>query len=511
MILKTDILIIGSGVAGLTAGIFAVKNKFKKILILNQAPRIELSNTYFAQGGIIYRAKGDSPQKLAKDIFEAGKKIGNRENINILAKEGPKLVKKFLIDELKIPFDRDNFGKLHLTLEGAHSLKRIIHVGDETGKFIEKALVREIKKYPNVKILTNHYAFDLITKKKKGISFVFGAYVIDNFTLKIIPILSKKTILASGGLCWLYLYTTNFEGAKGDGIAMAFRAGAKISNLEFIQFHPTSLYKKEAFLKERVPLISEAVRGEGAILLNEKGERFMQKYSPLGDLAPRDEICQAMYREIMEGKSKKFFLDLKPLIKKGIKIEKRFPFLWRECLKYGIDIKKGLLPVFPCAHYTCGGILVDKYGRTNLENLYAIGEVACSGIHGANRLASTSLLEGIVWGKRCIEDIKKRKDFSLNFKIPEIEKGGSQRPNEKSIFKDFLTLRKILWEKVGIIREKEKLKEALKDLYSLEKKVKSFYQNSKPTPSLFALKNAILTAKLLTQSALNRILNPKKF
>lgn len=504
--LYTDILIIGSGISGLTAAIFGAQAGFK-IIIINRSSSIEESNTYYAQGGIIFRAQNDSAKILARDIFLAGDQVGNIENINILAKEGPKIVKNFLLDTLKIPFSKDSSGKLHFTLEGGHSRKRIIHIADETGKFIEKFLLKDLKKYPNVKILTEHTAIDLITPSHHlpqpqfiyGPLEVIGAYVLDNNSGKVKTILAQRTILATGGASWLYLYTTNPEGARGDGIAMASRAGARIINLEFIQFHPTCFAHKEG---PRF-LISESVRGEGAILLNEFGKPFLKKYSFQKELAPRDEICRAMYREMVETKSENFFLDLTSIKKKGIRVEERFPFIYNQCLKYGLDIRKDLIPVIPAAHYTCGGIWTDSWGKTTVENLYAIGETACTGIHGANRLASTSLLEGLVWGKRCIETLKKQKKYKnlKKIQIPAWIDTGIEEPDDVLISQEWLTIRSTMWNYVGVVRSQERLERANEDLIYLESRIEKFYKKTKITDNLIGLRNGVRTARLIAQAA----------
>lgn len=505
-LLETELLIIGSGIAGLTAAIFGAKAGFK-IIIINRSSSLEESNTYHAQGGIVFRGKNDSTDILAKDIFLAGDRVGNIENINILSKEGPKIVKNFLIDRLKIPFSRGSLGKLHFTLEGGHSRNRIIHTADETGKFIEEALLKELKKYPNAIILKGHTAVDLITpahhSNQPGFIYdppgVIGAYILDNNSRKVKTILAQKTILATGAAVWLYLYTTNPEGARGDGIAMASRAGARIINLEFIQFHPTCFYQKDA---PRF-LISEAVRGEGALLLNEFGKQFMRKYSPQKELAPRDEICRAMYQEMLETKVENFFLDLTPLKKKGIRPKERFPFIYRRCLEYGIDIDNDLIPVVPAAHYTCGGIWTDGWGKTSLENLYAVGETACTGIHGANRLASTSLLEGLVWGKRCIENIKRQRNHRdlKKYKIPGWFDTGIEEPDDVLLRQDWLNIRNTLWNYVGVVRNQKRLERAKEDLIYLENRIEKFYKETKITDNLIGLRNGVRTSRLIAEAA----------
>ncbi len=505
--LETEILIIGSGISGLTAAIFGAEAGFK-IIIINRSPSLEESNTFYAQGGIIYRGKNDSAKMLANDVLAAGDRIGNAANINILAKEGPKIVKNFLINRLRIPFSKEPSGELHLTLEGGHSRKRIIHIGDETGKFTEQYLIKELKKYSNVKILTGHTAIDIITPSHHSpkTQFIYqplraiGAYVLDNNSRKVKKVLAQQTILASGGAGWLFLHTTNPEGARGDGIAIASRAGARIINLEFIQFHPTCFYLKGA------PnfLISESVRGEGAILLNQFLKPFLKKYTPLGDLGPRDEVCRAMYQEMLKTKSENFFLDLTPIKKKGIRLRERFPFIYQQCLKYGLDIEKELIPVIPAAHYTCGGIWTDSFGKTTIENLYAIGETACTGIHGANRLASTSLLEGLVWGKRCLQHIKAHKKYQdlKKFQIPTWTDTGIEEPDDVLILQDWLTIRATMWNYVGVARSQKLLERAREDLIYFENRIEKFYKETRITDNLIGLRNGVRVARLIAQAAL---------
>jgi L-aspartate oxidase len=329
---------------------------------------------------------------------------------------------------------------------------------------------------------------------------VIGAYVLDNKSRKVKTILAQKTILATGGASWLYLNTTNPEGARGDGMAMASRAGARIINLEFVQFHPTCFYQKGA-----PPfLISESVRGEEAILLNEMGKPFLEKYSPQKELAPRDEICRAMYQEMLETKMENFFLDLTPIKKKGICLKERFPFIGQQCLKYGIDIQKDLIPVVPAAHYICGGIWTDGWGKTTLENLYAIGETACTGVHGANRLASTSLPEGLLWGKRCLKNIKKQKKSEnlKKYKTPPWLDTGIEEPDEVLISQDWLNIRNTLWNYVGVVRSQKRLERAREDLIYLENRIEKFYKKAKITDNLIGLRNGARVAHLITEAAL---------
>lgn len=499
--MDSGILIIGSGIAGLTSAIFLAEEGFD-VLIATRSPDPSESNTRYAQGGIVGPAQDDTPSLLEKDIFEAGARFGDRKAIGTLVKEGPPLVKEFLIEHLKVPFAKT------LTKEGGHRVKRIYFSADQTGWAIEKALLSEVKKHPNIRLFPNHTAIDLITishhsplpqAQKEGPKVV-GAYLLDNRTRRVKKILAQKTILAAGGSSALYLYTTNPEGARGDGIAMAHRAGAKVKNLEFIQFHPTAFYHKDA---PRF-LLTEALRGEGAVLKNKKGKIFVNS------LATRDEVARAIYNEMILGGQDHVFLDATALPKKGVDLPKRFPYVFRNCLNYGIDIRKDFIPVVPAAHYSCGGLNVDLWGRTNLPNLYAIGEVSCTGVHGANRLASTSLLEGLLWGKRSAEDISRRlnptglgKENLARWKIPEWrDEGLSEEVDPALLAQDLLTIRSTLWNYVGIVRTKKRLERAVSDLSYLRKRIDQFYRQTKLTDALAGLRNASEVALLIAQSAL---------
>lgn len=497
--IDTELLIIGSGIAGLTAAIFGAKAGFK-VLVINRAPQLEESNTLYAQGGIVYQGINDSPKILAQDIYLAGDEMGNLKNIYVLAREGPKLVKNFLIDELEVPFSTESSGNLHFTEEAAHSRNRILHVSDFTGKAIQFSLIENLKRYPNIKVLTNHTAIDLITpahhsRRPQAVYApleVIGAYVLDRDLQKVKTILAQRTILATGGLGRIFLYTTNPEGARGDGIAMAARSGARIINLEYIQFHPTCFYHKEG---ERF-LISESVRGEGAVLLN----KFKKPFT--NSLAPRDEVSRAIYQEMLETKSDFVFLDLSPIKKKGIKLRERFPTIYEKCLKCRIDVEQDLIPVVPASHYSCGGIWTDSWGRSSLKNLYAIGEVACAGVHGANRLASTSLLEGMVFGVRCIKDINRhyQKKNLEQFEIPAwIE--GREEVDQALVLQDWSQIRTIMWNYAGIIRSSKRLMRANEDLRHLDRQIEEFYQQTRLNDDLIGLHKGIKVARLVVDAA----------
>jgi len=509
-----DVLVIGAGIAGLTAAI-QLADRGKNIVVINRAFDPDESNTRYAQGGIVWWGEEDSYELLESDIDEAGREVGGTAAIHILAEEGPVLVNSFLIKRLEVNFDRDSTGNLDRTLEGGHSIRRIIHVGDQTGAAIEAALGREARSHPNIHVLAGHTAVDLIStthhSNKRGSVYqptrILGAYVLHRKSREVNAILASYTIIATGGVGGLYEYTTNPEGARGDGIAMASRAGAHVINMEYVQFHPT------AFRKDGCSsfLISEAVRGEGAILLNDKGERFISRYCPEAmELAPRDEVARGIFREIQITKSKNVWLDCDPIAKKGIDLTRRFPQIFSNCLNCGVDIRQDPIPIAPAAHFLCGGIRVDEWGRTNLLRLYAVGEASCTGLHGANRLASTSLLEGLVWGMRSAENIignYDHEDFS-SWMIPEWDESyivDSLVPKE-TLGKYLNDLKTVMWEDVGIIRSEESLSKAWRLLSSINIEVEEHYRRAKLSDDLVGLRNGIEAAlEITTHARRNRV------
>ena len=504
-----DVLIIGAGIAGLTAAI-QLADRGKNVIVINRAFDPDESNTRYAQGGIVWWGEDDSFELIESDIDEAGDEVGGTTAIRIIAEEGPVLVDSLLIRRLAVNFDRDSAGNLHRTLEGGHSRRRIIHVGDQTGAAIEEALSRETRAHPNISVLAGHTAVDLIStthhSRKRGSVYqstrILGAYVLERKSREVKTILASYTIIATGGVGGLYEYTTNPEGARGDGIAMASRAGAHVINMEYVQFHPT------AFRREGCPsfLISEAVRGEGAILLNDAGERFISKYCPDAlELSPRDEVARGIFREIQRQKAQNVWLDCKPIIEKGIDLEKRFPIIFANCLSFGTDIRKEPIPIAPAAHYLCGGIRVDEWGRTNLHRLFAVGEASCTGLHGANRLASTSLLEGLVWGMRAAENIigtYEQEDFA-DWMIPDWDESyvvDSLVPKE--ILGKYLNdLKRVMWENVGIVRSEESLSKAWRLLSEINIEVEELYRRAKLSDDLVGLRNGIEAALEITTHA----------
>lgn len=505
---QTDILIIGCGIAGGTAAL-KLADQGHNVTVITRAREPKQSNTYYAQGGIIYTSPEDSPDQLTKDILHAGAGHTYPKAARILAEEGPPLLKEILIDRTNVPFDLNKSGELDVVMEAAHSVPRIIHATDATGRAIEIAMLNVLKTHPNVNLLTGHTAIDLLTPSHQGVDRLavyerrrcVGAYVFDRDNRVVKRILARKTILATGGLGQIYLRTTNPTGARGDGIAMAYRAGARVINNEFIQFHPTT------FHHELAPnfLISEAVRGAGARLVHEDGTPFMQKYDPeWKDLAPRDVVARSIRQEMIERDLPNVYLDLRSYVAQE-EIESHFPNIAERCAEYGVDIKTDLIPVVPGAHYSCGGVWVDEWGQTSLNGLYAVGEVACTGVHGANRLASTSLLEGLVWGNRAaihIDETSKQEPSPEPANYPAWRDTSQFEPDPLLIAQDMSTIQHVMWNYVGLVRSGYRLQRALRELRHLESEVERFYRVSQLTDGLIGLRNAVRTAVIVTQAAI---------
>ncbi|ACK42035.1 MAG: L-aspartate oxidase [Dictyoglomus sp.] len=478
-----DLIIVGSGIAGLISAYYAPEN-FK--IALFSKDRLEESNTYYAQGGIAVALNPeDSPELHYKDTLSAGADFNEEKIVKIVVQEGIERVK----DLIKLGVNFDKIDGLAFTKEAAHSKRRIIHAqGDATGYEVARTLINIVKDRKNTNIYEHYVLIDLLTYEDE----VYGGVFFDTKERKIRIFTSKYIILATGGAGQLYLHTTNPLTATGDGIAIAFRAGARIMDLEFFQFHPTSL---DVASPQRF-LISEAVRGEGAYLLNAFGERFMLNYHPLAELAPRDVVTRAIFFEMLETQDR-IYLDLRPIGEK--KIKERFPNIYKKCMEHGIDITKELVPVSPAAHYFMGGIETDEYGRTNLKNLYACGETACTGLHGANRLASNSLLEGLVFGKRCIDAIL-NEDPAKNHSIPK-HQNNLLNISLNEVNQGIKILKKILWDKVGIIRNETELKDAENIIDNLIEKLHNSFILDR---SFVELKNMLLISKFMINSALIR-------
>jgi L-aspartate oxidase len=505
--IETDVLILGSGIAGGIAAILLAEQGVNVTLVTRNGNSHE-SNTYYAQGGIIYKGKEDSPALLAEDIKRAGDGLCNPAAVDILSNEGPESVKNILIDQLGVPFDRDENGELSLVAEGGHSVARIIHATDATGRSIQNAISDYLAKTPNIHFLKNHTAVDLLAPHHHSLNRLqvyeprscIGAYLLDQENKIVIRVLAKKTILATGGLGQIYLRTTNPAGARGDGVAMAYRMGARVINNQFIQFHPTTFFHPQA---SRF-LISEAVRGAGARLVNENGETFMQNYNKeWKDLAPRDIVSRSIHEEILKQGTTHVYLDLASYLPAS-KIKAEFPNIYKKCLDYGLDITSELIPVVPAAHYACGGVWVDNRGRTTINSLYAVGEVACTGLHGANRLASTSLLEGLVWARHAAQDILETlKDTPRPRKetIPPWQDEGVDDPDPALINQDMSSIKNIMWNYVGLVRNHRRLQRAIRELRNLENEIEKFYRKAKVTDSLIGIRNAVRTAIIIANSA----------
>ena len=503
-LIQTKVLIIGSGIAGLSAAI-ELAEKGIASTVITRAWDIDDSNTKRAQGGIVYKGTKDSKQLLIEDIIAAGAGFCNPKAVEFLAEKGASAIDYLLLDKLKIAFDKED-DNLARCKEAAHSVNRIIHAKDATGLAIQKALSKEVLNNPLITVMTAHTAIDLITPNHHSSDKLtvydrrscVGAYVLDNKTEKVKRILAHNTLLATGGLGQIFLHSSNPKGSRGDGIAMANRAGARIINTEFIQFHPTTFYKKGAdnFL------ISEAVRGAGAQLVNANGKAFMHKYAPKWlDLAPRDVVSRSIFTEMTLNDEPCMYLDIKSKLTPEA-IKDKFPTIYNYCLNFDVDITKQLIPVTPAAHYSCGGIWVDMHGKTNIDNLYAIGEVACTGLHGANRLASTSLLEGLVWGLEAarnitIHDTKAIEESS----IPPWQTTVANFADEVLIQHDISRIQSIMWNYVGVSRSPERLMRALRELRNLETDIEGFYRNNKVSDTLIGLRNTVRTSIITTLAA----------
>jgi L-aspartate oxidase len=503
---STDFLIIGSGIAGLSMAIHSAQ--YGRVMLVTKKADSD-SNTNHAQGGIAcVLDPNDSVESHIQDTLVTGCGACNEQAVRILVNEGRERVKELLSWGAKFTKSSKSnaFGKLHLGREGGHTFNRIVHAHDLTGKELENLLLRHARKHPNISILENHYCVELITNhhvsQASGPNTCFGAYVLDSKAHRIFPISARITCLATGGAGQVYLHTSNPAIATGDGLAAAWRAGAQIANMEFIQFHPTTLYHPDG----NSFLISEALRGFGAVLRDSAGHEFMDKYHPMKSLAPRDVVARAIDNETKTSGEACVYLDIRH--KPAAETRKHFPHIFARCKEYGIDITKDLIPVVPAAHFICGGIRVDINGNSSIRNLYACGEVACTGVHGANRLASNSLLEALVFSKRAADDsagkLRAIKRLSPRA-IPAWDDSGTNDTEEWVLLShNFHEVKSIMWDYVGIVRSNFRLHRALRRIKLLEKETEDYYKRTKISPRLLELRNIINVAKLIVLSALKR-------
>lgn len=498
-----DVLIIGSGLAGLSLALRTADHK--KVCLVSKRSINDTASDW-AQGGIAAVINdNDSTAAHIEDTLIAGAGLCDVAVTKLVAEQAKQAVDWLIEQGVGFTREQDNSG-YHLTREGGHSHRRVIHAADATGHAIQTTLSAKVNAHPNITVLENHIAVDLITTRKVTHTKVeiaddnscLGAYVLDNETGKVITIAAQNTILATGGAGKVYLYTTNPDISTGDGIAMAWRAGCRVANMEFVQFHPTCLFHPHA----KSFLISEAVRGEGGLLKLADGSRFMPEHDPREELAPRDVVARAIDFEMKKRGLDCVYLDIshKPLSF----IESHFPNIYRRCLELGIDMSKMPIPVVPAAHYTCGGVMTDDKGRTDIKNLYAVGETACTGLHGANRLASNSLLECLVFGQTAAADILRQPTKPA----PELpywdESRVTDADEEVLITHTWEELRRFMWNYVGIVRTDKRLSRALHRIHMLRDEVHEFYSNFKVSNDLIELRNLLQVAELIVESAIAR-------
>ena len=508
----TDVLIIGSGIAGATTALRLARNPRRRVTVVTREEDPKQSNTRWAQGGVVGRGSDDAPETLASDIVAAGAGASSPQAARLLSEEGPRLLQEILVEEARIPFDRGDSGQLAFGREAAHSRRRVIHVGDTTGLSIIEGLMAALRRCPNVRFLTGFTAVDLITFPHHSRDPLatyqpitcHGAYLFDREARRVHRHLARFTVLATGGLGRIFRNTTNPVGARGDGLAMAHRAGARIVNAEYVQFHPTALATTggDSFL------ISEAVRGEGGVLLSPEGRAFMADYSPeWKDLAPRDVVARAIHHQMETHGYPHMLLDIASRMPAAA-IEERFPNIRSTCLAAGIDITKEPIPVIPAAHYFCGGVLVDSWGRSNIRNLHVVGEASCTGVHGANRLASTSLLEGLVWGSRAADKMEACMDSGSLAPPPPLEalppwddSGLVSDPDPALIQGDMQTIQNIMWHYVGLVRSGDRLSRAIRELRHLWNEIETFYRTTKLSDGLIGLRNAVEAALIVARAS----------
>jgi len=505
-LVHTDCLVLGAGLAGSAYALHAAKAGWRVELLSLDAPLV--ANSDWAQGGIIYDTSPE-PAQLARDILEASDGVANPAAIDQLVREGPVAVREFLLEDLQVAFDREPGGALHLTREGGHHERRIIHTRDTTGHSILAAVADKVAATPGITRRACTGAIDLLTLSHNADDArgryepltCFGCYALDTATGEVTAFVARKTVLATGGLGGIFLHTTNQRGSVGHGVAMAYRVGARLIDLEYVQFHPT------VFLRQGAPpfLITEALRGEGAVLVDRAGRRFMDAVHPLGSLAPRDVVARAIKQQLATSGEGCVHLDLGALRPEFIR--ERFPGIHAGCLAAGVDITRERIPVVPAAHFSCGGVHTDLRGRTNVRNLNAIGETACTGLHGANRLASTSLLECLVGARAAAaaDAAELRAEAGGAPPVPREWRSPAKSADPLLIRQDLQQVQQTMWNYAGIIRSPQRLARAQRILRQLREDIQAFYRDCRPTRELIELRSAVQTALLVVHAA---ALNP---
>ncbi|HHC73820.1 MAG TPA: L-aspartate oxidase [Thiothrix sp.] len=493
-----DVLIIGSGAAGLSLALSLPKQAQIAILSKNLVTE---GSTFYAQGGIsAVLDDQDSIESHVQDTLNAGAGLCREDIVRFTVEHGPEAI-QWLLDA-GVPFTFVDDDHLHLTREGGHSHRRVAHAADASGKAIETTLVQQIRQRDNIQLFEHHIAIDFITSRKlrKPSNRCLGAYVLDRKTRNIDIFAANFTIIATGGASKAYLYTSNPDGTSGDGIAMAWRAGCRVGNMEFMQFHPTCLYHPHA----KSSLISEAVRGEGGLLRLPDGTRFMPNYDERAELAPRDIVARAIDYEMKKLGIDCVYLDMSH--KSECFIKEHFPNIYANCLKFGYDMSKEPIPVVPAAHYTCGGVLVDQHGKTDVNHLYCIGESAFTGLHGANRMASNSLLECVVFGHATAKHITKRLQRKpLDYDIPKWDESRVTDSDERVVIThNWDELRRFMWDYVGIVRTTKRLQRAKTRMRMLLQEIDDYYANFRISSDLLELRNLAIVANLIIESALSR-------
>ncbi|PWB67373.1 MAG: L-aspartate oxidase [Deltaproteobacteria bacterium] len=500
----SNYLVIGSGIAGLSFALRAAKTGTVTVITKKEAAE---SSTNYAQGGIATVWSGeDTFESHIEDTHRAGAGLCHPDVVDLVVRDAPARIKELIAWGVRFT-RRSGMREYDLGREGGHSRRRIFHAKDLTGREVERALLEQARRNPRIKLHENHAAINLITRQRlegfdpHGTDEALGAYVLDQETGRIHTCIADATILATGGVGKVYLYTSNPDIATGDGIAMAYRAGATIANMEFVQFHPTCLYHPHA----KSFLISEAVRGEGAVLLNRAGKRFMQGVHPMAELAPRDIVARAIDSELKRTGEDCVYLDI---TRKGASfIRERFPNIHETCLSFGIDMTKEAIPVVPAAHYLCGGVRTDLDGETDIRRLFAVGECACTGLHGANRLASNSLLEALVYSARAV---RRTNELYIGkprprLRVPKWEPGKAQESDEAVVVShNWDEIRRMMWNYVGIVRSNKRLSRALDRIELLKREISEYYWNFKVTGDLLELRNICTVAELIVRCAMQR-------